>query len=137
MKLSKKTENRRIFAKCCGTPLAISADHSHLNLVYSNLIKPINDWNCKENEVPYPTSVCAQYAVCLHAENLGNIPDEYKKKYPTMKIIPTLVAPVTILGILGRLVLLMGMGSRGPGQGLYLEKEIGIGYESIPKLMKK
>ena len=139
MKLSTKTENRRIFAKCCGTPIGISTDHSHMNLVYSNLIKPTKDGECGENEVPFPTTVIGQFGVCLHAENLGAFPEEYKKKHPTMKIIPTTVAPVEIIKILSRLALLIGMGARGPGEGFALgsEKEIGYGYESIPKQMKK
>ena len=55
-----------------------------------------------------------------------------------MKIIPTIVAPVEISKIVFRLLLLLGMGARGPGEGFVLgpEKEIGHGYESIPKLMK-
>ena len=111
MKLSKKTENRRVFAKCCGTPIAICPDHSHLNLVYSNLIKPTKDWNCKENEIPFPTSVIEQFGVCLWANKLSKISEDHKKKYPTMKIIPTIVAPVEISKIVFRLLWLLGMGA--------------------------
>lgn len=136
MKLSEKTENRRVFAKCCGTPIAIAPDHSHLNLVYCSIIKPSTD--CGENEIPFPAAIIDHPTVLLHAENLDSIADEFKTKHPTMKIIPTLVAPVEIFKILARLGLLLGMGSRGPGEGFPLGegKTIGYGIESIPKKMK-
>jgi hypothetical protein len=141
IKLSIKTENRRIFASCCGTPIAIAPEHSYLNLVYSNLIRSVPQMSCQEKEVPYPMSVVRSYNLVLHAENLNldeNATKDIQSKHPSMKIIPTVVAPVEISKILGRLVLLLALGSSGPGEGFPMGqgKAIGYGIESISKKMK-
>ncbi|KAL3938488.1 MAG: hypothetical protein SGARI_001727 [Bacillariaceae sp.] len=131
MKLSPKTENRRVFAACCGTPIAIAPDHQHLNL------------NCKENEVPFPSSVIDTPTLIVHASHIMDTMDKDKeaqvsKKHPTMKIIPTVVAPLEILKIINRLLLLLVLGDRGPGQGLPMDsdKTLGIGIESVAEKMK-
>jgi hypothetical protein len=140
MKLSKTTENRRVFAKCCGTPLAISPDHSHLNLVYCPVVKPLEAKACAEDEVPFPEPVLDQPTVLLLAYRLGEdaTNQETNVKHPNMKIVPHHFAPVSILNIVSRLILLIVMGARGPGKGFPVEgdKKVGIGYEAIPKQMK-
>lgn len=140
MKLSKKTENRRVFAKCCGTPIAICPDHSHLNLVYSNIITPSAfSKKANSNEIPFPEDVLQNATVCLHASHLETADtDAAKEKYPEMKIVAGAGAPIEIVKIISRLLLLIGMGQRGPGDGFPVGegKTVGIGYESIPKLMK-
>jgi hypothetical protein len=140
MKLSKRTENRRVFAKCCGTPLAICPDHSHLNLVYCPVVKPLEAKACAEHEIPFPERVLDQPTVLLLAYHLGDdaTNQETKSKHPNMKIVPHHFAPLSILSILSRLILLIGMGARGPGKGFPVEgdKKVGIGYEAIPKQMK-
>ena len=143
MKLSKKTENRRIYTTCCGTPLGISADHSHLNLIYCPVVKPLDFLDCDKdkNEIPFPHEVLEQPSMCVLASRLdlddqndgaNDFADVYKTKYPNMKYIKDHFAPKEILKVAGRLLLLIGMGTRGPGKGFVIDdKEIGIGYESI------
>ena len=138
MKLSKKTENRRVFAKCCGTPIGIAPDHSHLNLVYTNLLSPVKD--CKEDEVPFPESILHNATTLFFASRLGeSCKKEAASKHPEMRVVPTVVAPRHILAIVARLLLLIGMGARGPGEGFPVgeDKKVGIGYEAIPKQMQK
>jgi hypothetical protein len=140
MKLSQRTENRRVFAKCCGTPLAISADHSHLNLVYCPVVKPVEAKACAQDEIPFPQSILDQPTFLVLAHRLGDAAtnQQTKTKHPNMKIIPHHFAPVSILSMVCRLLLLIGMGARGPGKGFPVEgqKKVGIGYESIPQQME-
>ncbi|CAB9520270.1 expressed unknown protein [Seminavis robusta] len=138
MKISPKTENRRVFTTCCGTPLSISPDGSPLNLVYCPTISPLTD--CGENEVPFPREVLDKPTLCFHGRKFLEDPaSQVKAKQPQMTVIAEHNAPKFVLGMIGRLLLLVGLGAKGPGEGFPVEdgKTVGIGYEAITKSMRK
>jgi hypothetical protein len=112
-------------------------------LVYCPIVKQPNPTTkLAHNEIPFPTSVLEQPALCFHGATLlkddGTVPTEIASQHPTMTIIPHHFAPRFIFGMIGRLVLLTGLGARGPGQGFPLAegKQVSVGVESISKRMK-
>lgn len=139
MKLSAKTENRRVFARCCGSPISVSPDHSHLNLVYCSVVKPTPEKDCGDTEIPFPAKVLDEPTVLLHAGSLDDSAATVDKtRHPDMQVVSGAFAPATIFSIISRLILLLGMGDRGPGKGFPVAKgkEVGIGYDSIPVQMR-
>jgi len=142
MKLSQKTENRRVYARCCGTPIAIAPDHSHLNLVYCPIISPVTAGDNEDtDEVPFPAKILNQPTVCLYTARLGqgfNL-EQTRTKHPQMQLVSTVFCPSVIASMLGRLALLLVLGQRGPGQGFPVGqgKTVAIGFESIKRTMAK
>jgi Family of unknown function (DUF6151) len=125
MKLSAKSENRRIHSTCCNTPLAISVDHTSLNLVnYLFVQTKTNAYDL--HEIGFPPDVLIP-AVCLH----GKTAQANRKINPeSMKVVPYVDAKY-ILGIISRVLLLLLLGTRGPGAGFPTTGDIDIGIESI------
>ncbi|CAB9523411.1 expressed unknown protein [Seminavis robusta] len=138
MKLSPKTDNLRVFTTCCGTPVSVSSESAPMNLVYCPNIHPST--KCGQNEVPFPKDVLDKSTLCFHgARFLKDPPSLAKAEQIQMRVVAEANAPGFILGLLGRLVLLVGLGARGPGEGFPVAdgKTVGIGYDSITKLLKK
>lgn len=127
MKLSKKTENRRIYTKCCGTPLGISVDHVGINMIVPNLIQKTTA-PLESNEVDFP-DIPPEPTLCLYVDNTKAAGKEISPK--SMKLIPSTFAPAFIGICLYRVALLAAVGGRGPGKGFPTNGEVEIGIEII------
>lgn len=112
MKLSTKAGNRRIYAACCGTPMSVSPDRSHLNMIYTP--------NLKEEEVLYEMEVdlprLPPRAVFFASKATGPAPPGTAN---------------TLLHCLSRLVVLLFLGEKGPGAGFPTVGPVEIGLDSI------
>lgn len=127
MKLSKRTENRRCYAKCCGTPLGDSIDHVGINLIYPNLIEKTTV-PLEPNEIDFPMSLLTP-TLCLYADHNKAIGKTVAPD--TMEMIPSTFAPKFISKCLYRVALLAAVGGRGPGKGFPTNGDIDIGIETI------
>jgi hypothetical protein len=127
MKLSDKTPNRRVYSKCCATPLGVSLDNMGTNLVYppnitkTNLLHP--------DEMAFP-SESLEPEMCL----FSNSTKPQKKVFPeNLLLIPSAFAPKFIGLYISRLVVLLGLGAKGPGKGFPTTGELDIGIDSITR----
>ena len=90
--------------------------------------------------------------MCAHAHNNNklmhknnnddwNLDDSIiiQTKHPDMVIVPTVVAPIAIGKIVARLLLLLVLGERGPGNGFPVStgKTVKIGYDTIVETLQK
>jgi hypothetical protein len=126
MKLSKKTENRRIYTKCCGTPLGISDDRVGVNMIVPNLIKKTTAL-LEPNEIDFP-NLPLEPTVCLYADNTKAAGKTISPQ--SMKLIPSTFAPGFIGLCLYRVALLAAVGGRGPGKGFPTNGQVEIGIET-------
>ena len=113
MKLTTKSGNRRIYAACCGTPMSISPDRSHLNLIYTP--------NIQEEEVLDEMEV-----------DLPRLPPSavFFASKGTVRPAPP-GTETTILHCISRLVFLYFLGEKGPGEGFPTVGPVEIGLDSI------
>ena len=118
MKHTEGSNNRRIYSKCCGTPIAISDTGAPLNLVYCCNFKPVEG-----KEIVNMTPIC-----CFHSRKEDAVPAG-----SNIRMINGTVAPRSILEIITRLILLAFVGSYGTGTGIPHgnDKTVGIGLSSI------
>ena len=123
MKLTKHSENRRIYTSCCGTPLGISIDYTGVNLILSNLVRPVARLESNEEALPKlaPT-------VCFFSKEAN---PKYSIEPASIQLIPKRGAPRFILYCLTRMVVLLLVGSYGPGEG-FPRTPLTIGLKSIP-----
>jgi len=110
MKLSKGSDCRRLYASCCGTPLAIQAGPLPWYLFYAR--------NIETGEIPTKASICVRAQRDAQGDDL--------------KIVKGAFAPMLVVTMLSRIVLLAFVGSYGPGTGLPSDcGPLGIGAASI------
>ena len=109
MKLSEKTPNRRIYSKCCGTPLGISIDGSGINMVNYLVVQNCNK-KLEKNEVDFPSEVL-EPSCCLHGSEAK--PDK-KVKPESLKIVPKVEATFMASHFL-RIFFYAILGTKGPG----------------------
>ena len=121
MKLSPKSDNRRIYSTCCGTPMLISSESAPVNLVYC--------CNMKGEKDGEPSVINVTPSRCVHAPDDAKVPEGST----TTRIAKGTFAPVLILNAISRLLLLTFVGSYGPGSGVPIGegKEMEIGLDSI------
>jgi hypothetical protein len=124
MKLSEKTPNRRVYSKCCATPLGVSLDSMGTNLVYP---PNITETNLQPDDIAFPPE-SLEPQMCLFSNNTR--PE--KKVFPEdLLLISSAFAPKFIGLYISRLVILLGLGAKGPGKGFPTTGELDIGIDSI------
>lgn len=125
MKLSEKTPNRRIYSRCCGTPLGISIDGSGINMVNYLAIQKCTK-KLVENEVDFPPEVL-EPSCCLHGSEAK---PEKKVKPESLKIVPKVEAKFMATHFV-RVFFYAILGTRGPGTGFPTVGEVDIGIDTI------
>lgn len=119
VKLTKKSANRRLYASCCGTPLAI-AEHGLNHLFAANIL------SCEKLQAEEVPLTSTPPTVCLHYRE-NRMPGETPRG---TKVIPWIVAPRAIGGIIARLIVTAPF-YKGTGNGFPLTEDLSIGLESI------
>ena len=137
MKFTAKSDNRRVYASCCGTPLAISIESAPLDLIHPPTMTMVDEDDAdgnnqtNTNTIPFPTKDLVP-TVCVHSHNMSEDDPKYHSGPPTMKMAHHENAPGFILYTIGRLIVLaLGIGSYGPGKGFPKNEPVGIGLDSI------